>query len=232
MKTLTIIALAAIFLLPGCASVRKKVGAKIAGVPLEKTLPLPHAANFYLPSLPDKSLPMRRVAMLPLAGGRYSTEALRNVTAAFQGELNRKTIFEVVQVSGADLEAICGQRTLSSVEHIPSEVLHALHERFGAEGVLFTDITNFSPYRPLAIGVRAKLVDTGSAAISWACDVVFDSGQPAVAEAARKFQQQFSDPHRKLADDGGSVLLSPARFAKFVANEAFSSLDTSSSVMH
>ena len=227
MKIPVLLALAAL-LLTGCESFREKVGAKIAGTPP----PPPHAANFFLPPLPDKSLPMRRVAMLPLAGGRFSSDALRDVTAAFQGELSKKTLFEVVPVSGADLEAICGQRELSSVEHIPAELLHTLHERFGAEGVLFTDITHFNPYRPVAIGVRAKLVDTGSGAISWACDIVFDSGQPAVAETARTFQRKFSDPHRALADDGGSVLISPARFAKFVANEAFSSLDSSPGQMH
>jgi hypothetical protein len=225
MKPLVCLALVAT-LLQGCASVRNVRG-KVTATP-----PPPHAANFFLPPLPDKSLPMRRVAMLPLSGGRFPAEALREVTEAIQGELSRKTLFEVVPVSGADLEAICGQRQLSSVEHIPADVLHALHERLGAEGVLFTDITNFRPYRPIAIGVRAKLVDIGSGAISWACDVVFDSGQPAVAENARKFQRKFSDPNRKLADDGGSVLISPARFAKFAASEAFSSLDSSPSVMH
>ncbi len=218
----------AAFFLQGCESVREKVGAGIAGKPQ----PAPHAANFFLPPLPERSLPMRRVAMLPLAGGRFSAEALRDVSAAFHSELSRKTLFEVVQVSGADLETICGHRQLSSVEQIPSEVLRSLQERFGVEGILFTDITSFNPYRPVAIGVRAKLVDACSGAITWACDIVFDSGQPAVAETARKFQRKFSDPHRALADDGGSVLLSPARFAKFVANEAFSSLNSSPSMMH
>lgn len=225
MKIPALLALAALFF-TGCESIRKKVGATIAGKPAAP----PHAANYFRPPLPDKSLPMRRVAMLPLAGGRFSAEALRDVTTAFQSELSRKTLFEVVPVSGADLEAICGQRQLSSVEPIPSEVLRTLRERFGAEGVLFTDITHFNPYRPVAIGVRAKLVDAGTGAITWACDVVFDSGQPAVAETARKFQRKFADPHRALADDGGSVLISPARFAKFAANEAFSSLDSSPSV--
>ena len=226
MKTPALLAILAIFF-QGCTSLRGKVCAKIAGPP-----PAPHAANFFLPPLPDKSLPMRRVAMLPLAGGRFSSEALRDVSAAFHSELSRKTLFEVVPVTGAELESICGQRQLSSVENIPAELLHTLHERLGVDGVLFTDITHFSPYRPVAIGVRAKLVDAGSGAIAWACDVVFDSGQPAVAETARSFQRKFSDPHRALADDGGSVLLSPARFAKFAANETFSSLDSAVGALH
>lgn len=224
MRNLARLAMVAV-LLPGCASVRDGVRAKIAAI---APAPLPGPENVFLPPLPERSLPMRRVAMLPLSGARFSPEALRDVTAAFQAELSRKALFEVVPVQGADLESICGRRQISSVEPIPADLLSSLRDRLGAEGVLFTDITHFQPYRPVAIGIRAKLVDINSGAISWACDCVFDSGQSAVAANARTFQRQFSDPHRAIPDDGGSVLLSPARFAKFVANSAFGSLDSPS----
>lgn len=221
MRTAGLLALLAI-LLQGCHSVREGIRAKVVRTPQNQP---PRAANYFLPPLPDRSLPMRRVAMLPLSAGRFSPDALRDIAAAFQAELSRKTLFEVVPVSGAALEAICGRRQLSSVEPVPADLMDALRERLGAEGVLFTDITHFHPYRPVAIGVRAKLVDINTGAISWACDFVYDSGQPAVAENARTFQRLFSDPNRAIPDDGGSVLISPSRFAKFVANDAFSSLN-------
>ena len=208
--------------LPGCHTVRENIRARIPGAP--PPLPPPRTANFFAPPMPDKSRPMRRVAMLPLSGAQLTPEALRDITTAFQAELSKKAIFEVVPVTGAELEAICGQRQLSSVEPMPADLLDALRQKLGAEGVLFTDITHLHPYRPVAIGVRAKLVDIGSGAISWACDCVYDSGHPAIAENARQFQRQFSDPHRAIPDDGGSVLISPTRFAKFVANATFNSL--------
>ena len=210
--------------LGGCHSVRESLRAKL---PLPPPPPRPKTANFFTPPLPDKSRPMRRVAMLPLSGAQLTPEALRDITAAFQAELSKKAVFEVVPVSGTELEAICGQRQLSSVEPMPAQLLDSLRERLGAEGVLFTDITHLHAYRPVAIGVRAKLVDIGSGAISWACDCVYDSGHPAIAENARQFQRQFSDPHRAIPDDGGSVLISPMRFAKFVASATFNTLEVS-----
>jgi len=213
---------------PGCQSVRDNVRGRLAGTPPP---PRPKTANFFKPPMPDRSQPMRRVAMLPLSAAQLTPEMLRDITVAFQAELSKKALFEVVPVSGAELEAICGQRQLSSVEPLPADLLEALRERLGAEGVLFTDITHLNPYRPVAIGVRAKLVDVSSGAISWASDCVYDSGHPAIAENARQFQRQFSDPHRAIQDDGGSVLISPARFAKYVANATFNHLDTSPNPM-
>lgn len=217
------------FLFPACTSVGGRLAAKIAGPPLPPPVP---DTNFFQSRLPDKSSRMVRVAMLPLSNAKFPPEALRHVAEALHAELSRKAIFEIVPVRGADLEAICGHRQISSVEQIPSELFDSLRERFGADGVLFTDITVFSPYRPLAIGVRAKLVDITSGAITWACDMSYDSGQPAVAETARAFQRRFSNPQRPIPDDGGSVLISPARFAKFAACAAFSSLDDSSNGIH
>ena len=191
-------------------------------------VPMPppaRTANFFKQPTPDKSLPMRRVAMLPLSGGQVAPEALRDIGAAFHAELSKRALFEIVTVSGGELESMCGRRQLSSVEPLPAQMLESLREKYGADGVLFTDITHLNAYRPISIGVRAKLVEIGSGSISWASDCVYDSGHPATAENARQFQRQFSDPHRAIPDDGGSVLISPARFAKFVASTTFNSLE-------
>ena len=230
MRTLALLALTAIAL-QGCNTPGGHARPRLRLLGPCPPPPAPRTANFFKPPLPDKSLPMRRVAMLPLSGGQVTPEALRDITAAFQAELSKKALFEVVTVTGSELEAMCGQRQLSSVEPLPAHVLESLRERLGAEGVLFTDITHLHAYRPISIGVRAKLVDIGSGAISWASDCVYDCGHPAVAESARQFQRQFSDPHRSIPDDGGSVLISPARFAKFVANATFNSLDGSPQAM-
>ena len=189
MMTRALLVLLAIAL-PGCHTVRENIRARIPAAPPP---PPPRTANFFAPPMPDKSRPMRRVAMLPLSGAQLTPEALRDITTAFQAELSKKAIFEVVPVTGAELEAICGQRQLSSVEPMPADLLNSLREKLGAEGVLFTDITHLHPYRPVAIGVRAKLVDITSGAISWASDCVYDSGHPLIADNARRFQRQFSD---------------------------------------
>lgn len=167
---------------------------------------------------------MRRVALLPLWNEKLPGEYLRDVDAAFNSELTKRTLFEVVPITRAQLESICGERQLSSVETLPSEALARLRTHFAVEGVLFTDLTSFSPYRPLSMGVRAKLIDAANGQIRWAFDYIFDTGNASVAAAAKKFQVQFSNEHQPLTTDGGSILLSPSRFAKYVASETYGSL--------
>lgn len=167
---------------------------------------------------------MRRVALLPLWNENLSGEYLRDVDAAFSAELTKKAVFEVVPVTRAQMESICGERQLSSVEVLPAEALARLRARFAVEGVIFTDLTSFSPYRPLSMGVRAKLIDVATGQIRWAFDYIYDTGNASVAAAAKKFQLQYSNEHQPLTGDGGSILLSPGRFAKYVANETYGSL--------
>jgi hypothetical protein len=130
----------------------------------------------------------------------------------------------VVPVGRAQLESLFGERQFCSVELLPADVLARLREKFGVDGVLLADVTNFSAYRPVSMGVRAKLVDAATGQIRWAFDYIFDTGHSSVAEAAKRFQLQYSNRHLPLATDGGSILLSPTRFARYVANETFSSL--------
>ena len=169
---------------------------------------------------------MRRVALLPLYNDKYPGEYLRNIDSAFNGELVKKSFFEVVSVSRSQLEALVGLRQLSSVEALPSELLSKLRGQFGVDGVLFMDLTQFSPYTPVSIGIRTKLVDVTTGQIRWAFDYIYDAGHPALAEAARRYQLRFSNQQSPILSDGGSVLLSPAQFSKYAASQTFESLRT------
>ncbi len=170
-------------------------------------------------------IPIRRVALLPIYNDRYPAEHLRVMDAAFNAELTKKSIFEVVPVSRSSMESFFGHRQLASVETLPADLLEKLRDRYGVDGVIFTDITHYSAYRPLAIGVRAKLVDASSGEIRWAFDYIFDSGNPAIALAAKTYQTRYNGDNLPLAGDGGTVLISPTRFARFVANQTYVSLN-------
>lgn len=169
-------------------------------------------------------IPIRRVALLPIYNDKYPAEQLRVLDSAFNAELTKKSIFEVVPVSRSSMESFFGHRQLASVEDLPANLLEKLRERYGVDGIVFTDITHYSAYRPLAIGVRAKLIDATSGEIRWAFDYIFDSGNPAIAEAAKVYQKKDNIDSLPLRSDGGTVLISPTRFAKFVANQTYVSL--------
>lgn len=187
-------------------------------------VPPPAPQNYF--SGEPVGIPIRRVALLPSFNDKYPQEQLRELDAAFNAELTKKSIFEVVPVSRSAMESFFGQRQLASVENLPSGLLEKLRERYAVDGIVFTDITHYSPYRPISIGVRAKLVDATSGEVRWAFDYLFDSGNPAIAQAARTYQTRINGDNQPLRSDGGAVLISPTRFAKFVANQTYVSLGT------
>ena len=195
----------------GCATLKQ------AGVPVA-----PPPQNFFAPATPGEQL--RRVALLPMHSGTFPDQYVRALDAAFLSELSKRGLFEVVPVSRAQMEALFGERQFSSTEILPADVLTRLREQCGVDGVLFTDLTHFSPYRPVSMGVRTKLLAASTGQIRWAFDYVFDAGNATVAEAAKRFQIACSNEHQPLTTDGGSILLSPTRFAKYVANETYASL--------
>ncbi len=211
---------ARLFLAVAAAAMGVLLGA--CTTPRRAAAPPPPPQNFFSPA--TEGAPMRRVALLPLWNEKLPGEYLRDVDAAFAAELTKKALFEVVPVSRAQMETIFGERQLSSVDALPAEALARLRTTYGVEGVLFTDLTSFSPYRPLSMGVRAKLLDVTTGKIHWAFDYVYDTGNASVATAAKTYQRKYSNEHQPLTSDGGSILLSPSRFAKYVACETYASL--------
>ncbi len=178
--------------------------------------------NWFLPSSPGR--PMRRVALLPVWHERYTADILRNIDIAFNEELAKKAMFEVVPITRNAMEGLIGRRELSSVEKIPGDLFLRLKDQYGVEGVMLTDITHFSPYRPVALGVRSKLVDIDSGRIHWASDVLYDSSNSAVAVAAKEYQKVLGQNGFPIMADGGAVLMSPRMFAQFAAYSNYASL--------
>ncbi len=178
--------------------------------------------NWFLPTNPGRA--MRRVAMLPAYHARIPGEVLKDVDAALMAELSKKAAFEVVQLSRVEMEQLIGLREVSSVETLPGDLFRKLKEQYGVEGVMFTDLTHYSPYRPVSVGVRSKLVDIESGRIHWASDVLLDSGNSIVAAAARAYQKSFCRDNFPVDSDGGTVLMSPRLFVKFAAFSNYASL--------
>lgn len=178
--------------------------------------------NWFLPTEPGRV--MRRVAMLPIYHARLPGEILKDVDVALTGELAKKSLFEVVPISRPEMEALINVREVASVERIPGDLFRKLRDQYGVEGVMLTDLTHYSPYRPVSIGVRSKLVDIETGRIHWASDVMVDSGNGDVAAAARRYQKTLCRDNFPIEGDGGTVLLSPRQFVQFAAYTNYASL--------
>ncbi|MFT3869100.1 MAG: hypothetical protein QM715_11635 [Nibricoccus sp.] len=170
---------------------------------------------------------IRRVIVLPVWGGSQITaETLATLDTVCQAELSRTAKFEVVPLSRQTLANLTGLRQISSVENIPAvllEKLFSLNNSYGADAVLFIDVTAYSPYTPLTIGLRTKLARSSNSEIIWAADNLFASAEPAVANSARRHAEKLGTD-RGRTNLSHTILQNPERFAGYVAAATFATL--------
>jgi len=170
---------------------------------------------------------IRRVIVLPVWGGpQITAETLVALDTVCQAELNRTAKFEVVPLSRQAFYNLTGQRQISSVEKLPAvllEKLLSLNNPYGADAVLFIDVTTYSPYTPLTLGLRTKLARTSNSEIIWAADNLFPSAEPAVANSARLHAERFGTD-RGRTNLSHTILQNPERYAGYVAAATFATL--------
>ena len=164
-----------------------------------------------------------RVVILPNFHFDQNSQVLKFSDEIFHKELSKVGIFEPILLSKNSCLELFGKEMYSSSESLPDNFLKVLVDRYSANGVLFIDLHSFSPYRPMSLGVRSKLVDLKSGEFMWAIDETFDSGNASVMVAINNFQR--SHHVQALSDKTTtSVLQSPRFFCKYVAHSVFSTL--------
>ena len=168
---------------------------------------------------------IRRVVILPVCGGTLApVETASAFDPVVAAALERQHRFEVVPFPREEFLRRFHVGEVSSVAALPHDLVATLRREYAADAVLFVDLTVFRPYRPIALGLRAKLatLDRGTRLI-WSFDNVFSADDQAVANAAR---HHFlgSDRGGVPADLSSGVLQSPTRFADYAADAMFTTL--------
>jgi len=184
---------------------------------------------FYKPSnfTGDAQLPanVRRVVLLPIAGGAVATsESVTALDAVFTTALQKQNRFEIVPLSRTDCLLRFQAEEFPSVGVLPANFISRLKREYAADAVMFVDLTVYKPYRPLVLGVRAKLATLeDNVRLIWTFDNVYSASDAAVANSARA---HFIDSDRGgiPADLTPAVLQSPGQFAAYVASDMFSTL--------
>lgn len=167
---------------------------------------------------------IRRVVVLPVSAGAIvpteTAETLDQIVA--QALLNQQR-FEVVVMSRDDSRRWLGAGDFSSTAALPHGFLEHVAARYAADAVMFTDLTAYQPYRPQAIGFRAKLATVRDVRLVWTFDEVISADDPAVANSARR-RFLKTDRATQPIDLSAGALQSPSRFATFAAEAMFATL--------
>ncbi len=183
--------------------------------------PTNHAGDARLPA------DLRRVVLLPVAGGAAAdAESAAALDPVFIAELQKQNRFEVVALTREDCLRRFRAEEFLSTAALPPDFLAMLKREHAADAVMFVDVTAYKAYRPLVLGVRAKLAllePEADVRLVWTFDNVFAAADPAVANSAR---HHFLDSDRGgiPADLTQGVLQSPSRFATYVAAATFATL--------
>jgi hypothetical protein len=183
---------------------------------------------FFVPKnfVGDPKLPgtMRRVVLLPIHGGEFAPpEAVEQLDTVFATALEKQMRFEVVTLGREECQASYGRPDIGSTAALPPDFLRDLARKFGADGVLFVDLTAYQPYRPLILGIRAKLASVSSQRLVWSFDEIFSASDPAIDNAVRHFYLNAGGGPMPL-DMTSSALQSPTRFGAYAAETAFRTL--------
>ena len=187
--------------------------------------PSPERANVYrmTPTLPS---PIRRVAILPISvdNGEWAAAKGRDeLQPLVRAELSRLGVVDVVEISGDQLGLWTGKRSWRPEEALPADFFDKLREEADCDGVLFSHLGVYKPYKPMVLGWSLKMVEAYSGSILWAVEEVFDGNEPAVARAAVHYGRPWDNGAGGLGE-ADSVLLSPKRFAEFTLASLFETL--------
>ncbi len=206
----------AMALLAGCSS----PGTSAKSDPGLKDYPRNFTGDAFMPER------VKRVVLFPIWSGEIATEeSAAALDAVFAAALERGSRFEVVLLPREDCRRRYGVESISSAAALPPGMLTELDRDFNAEGVLLVDLTAYRPYRPILLGLRAKLILFADARVAWACDDIFSASNPAILNGLAKF-------YRSAGAGNGSppvnyteaALISPSRFADYAATAMFATL--------
>ena len=188
--------LAGLFLLAGCAT--SKFANKVDNV---------HKSVETLPK------DIRRVAVLPLAAAPAKAEladACEALSPVVYEEFAKTKKFEAVQISTESLKSLTGEASWTGDEKLPANLLGSLRDNQGCDAVLFSELTVFRPYAPIAIGWRFKLVSTKTRQILWAADEIFDAAQLSTTTEAHHWVHDAVAGFYQSPKDDWTDLHSPA----------------------
>lgn len=217
---LAIALLASLAALSGCASVQKRADPARTG-------------PFFAPAnvRGEETLPadVTRIVLLPVAAATpgITDTTLRELDESLATALVDAARAEITPISRERLARLAGRPALRSTDALPPDLPAKLAAETGADAVLFVDLTTYSPYPPLRVGLRARLVRLDPLAFAdpvWSFDNVFSAADPAVTNSARAHALLREKSAPGPGDLSHAILQNPRSFADYAAGATWATL--------
>jgi hypothetical protein len=210
--------LIAAWLVAGCASVDLPIQVQDLGSGY-KPSNIYRRAN----ALPTE---LKRVALLPVtvtSSTAFLEAGCETLEPLVYSELEKTKRFEIIPVTREQLKQWSGESGWRADEQLPPDLFDKIRTATACNAVMFSQISRYQPYQPVAVGWKFSLIETpekaasskgGKTAIVWSADEVLDSGDPAVATSARAYYTQHLRNEAPSADVS-TMMSSPTRFGQY-----------------
>jgi hypothetical protein len=158
-----------------------------------------------------ESYRIQRVGLLPFVGEEITSERSITLQRAFHAELSQSTPFEVVQLGGADLEALEESEPYRRGWYRPRTIIE-LTQRYSLDAIVFGTVTQERFFAPQLLALQVDLVAAETGLVIWSGSVQIDANDPRVVEGLQLYYGSEEDGEAwRLA------LLSPERLGRFAA---------------
>jgi hypothetical protein len=196
--------LALALLAGGCASVDPRIGDLVG--------PVHTPSNVRGPARWPENL--ARVAVLPAhdTSGRLPAPFVDSYDGIWRRSLDRSQRAEFISITRPELSTWTGRASLGTARPVPRELLPRIGRETGAQAVLFLELNHCTPYPPLVISFRARLVAIDSGETVWMADEIFDAADDATARSARRHARANTTGP---GDTTGGILHSPSQFSEY-----------------
>jgi hypothetical protein len=169
---------------------------------------------------------LRRVALLPCAPAdpRLTEDTLLDLDRILATALTRAARAEVTPLGRDAFARLAGRPRLLSTGMLPTDLLARVSAATGADAILLVDATAYSPYPPLALGLRARLIDAKTGEPLWNFDNVVSTTDATVVNSARAHALRRTPAAGAPGDLSHAILQNPLAFADYVADAAWATL--------
>jgi hypothetical protein len=160
------------------------------------------------------SYTIRRVGLVPFAGGGLDNLESTVLSSAFFSEVSAVTAYEVVSLDARDLAEVPPSEPYRRGWYRPETVL-GIARRFQLDALLIGTVTDRASFPHQRLGVQLELVAAETGMVIWSAAVQLDTSQRRVRDSVESWAREHLGAVEE--SEWQLVMMSPSRFARFAA---------------